>query len=155
MWYRSRQNNRNYIISVFITINISLNMKQDVWLTLSDEMNPLMGLNVCFLCSSELTHAKHTYCWSSTQKSWTSSLCKMQFSLIYGGMSCEDFLLHKGHLLLSVFIQNDWRHSVQYLCWHVKTKGSLKISWHTGHVRSSADAESIFTADSLDDDFTN
>ncbi len=132
-----------------------------------DETISPMGLNVWLSCFCESLHTKHTGCLSSRQKSLSFLLCKLQISSdsdeclsflsfrsrshkffntrLHRGPLFVHLLLQTGHSWVSLILQNCWRHSLQALCPHDKTSGSLKISLHTGQEKSASEIESIFT----------
>lgn len=121
-------------------------------------------------------HTKQTGCLSSRQKSLRCSLCRLQTSSdpdeeiwllffvndshaffktrLQGGSFLEDLLLQTGHPWVFLVFQKFWRHSLQTLWPHDRITGKMKISQHTGQVRSSTDSKSIIILSSNDLNFT-
>lgn len=105
-------------------------------------------------------------CWSSRQKSFSFSPCRLQFSFsssselclltcmkasqtffrakFEGTLDLEAFFLHTGHSRIPES-QQRFRQPRQKLWLHDSKTGSVKMSQHIGHVRSSSGSDMVIT----------
>lgn len=105
-------------------------------------------------------------CWSSRQKSFSFSPCRLQFSFsssselclltcmkasqtffrakFEGMLDLEAFFLHTGHSRIPES-QQRFRQPRQKLWLHDSKTGSVKMSQHIGHVRSSSGSDMVIT----------
>lgn len=114
------------------------------------------GLNVWCRCFSESLHTKHTGWLSSRQKSLSFSPCTSQntsdeplfckndshtfrSARLAGVWHSVNLFLHTGHSWNPLELQNCFRQALQTLWLHNRSTGSVKMSKHTGHSRSSSD----------------
>ena len=141
---------------VFIKIYIYL-------LTLWASAASLTGIKLCFLCFCESRQIRQTSCWSSWQKSFSFSLCRLQMSLEFalwllsclnasdrflsarlrGGSPIGKISLQTGHEWSLLCLHHSWRQDLQKLWPQNNTTGSLKISQHTGQVHSTSDSDAF------------
>ena len=134
-------------------------------LTLWASAASLTGTQLCFLCFSESRQIRQTSCWSSWQKSFSFSLCRLQSSSdaesalwllsclkasdrflsarLRGGSPMGKISLQTGHVCCVLFLHHSWRQDLQKLWPHSKRTGSLKISQHTGQVHSTSDGDAL------------
>lgn len=118
------------------------------------------GLNVWCRCFSESLHTKHTGWLSSRQKSLSFSPCTSQSTSdddcdeplfckndshtfrsarFVGVWHPANLFLQTGHSWNPLELQNSSKQALQTLWLHNRSTGSVKISQHTGHSRSSSD----------------
>lgn len=116
------------------------------------------------LCSLEAWHTTQMGSLSTRQKSFSFSSCRWQFvfsssselclrtsitasqtflrAKLEGALDLEGFFLHTGHSR-NPFSQQCFTQLLQKLWLHDSKTGSVKISQHTGHVRSSSGSDMI------------
>lgn len=152
-------------------------------LTLRSKAASSRGWHSWCLCSLESRHTTHRGSLSSRQKSlncspwavqmpgglaehvWNWSPCDKPFfclrtasqrflrARLRGGSAFGDNFRQSGHSWVPFVFQNSRRQALQMLWLHASTTGSLKMSRHTGHMRSSsgrADLQDIFLAEMTD-----
>ncbi len=133
-------------------------------LTLQSTTASSIGEQSWFLCSLEDWHTTQMGCLSTTQKSFSFSPCRVQLvfsssselclltcktashtffrAKLDGALDLEAFFLHTGHSRNPVS-QQRFRQLLQKLWLHGSKTGSVKMSQHIGHVRSSSGSDMI------------
>lgn len=134
-----------------------------VSLTLQSSSASSIGEQSWVLCSLDNWHTTQMGCLSLRQKSFSFSPWRMQFILsspstelslltwrtasqtffsakLHGGLHFEAFFLQTGHSRIPVS-QQCLRQPLQKLWLHDNRTGSVKMSQHTGHVRSSSGSD--------------
>lgn len=136
-----------------------------IFLTLQSSTASSIGENSWVLCSLEDWQTTQMGCLSTRQKSFNFSPCRLQFitsssnvelcllsckrasqtffrAKLVGGLDLEALFLHTGHSR-NPESQQLFRQLLQKLWLHDSKTGSLKMSQHTGHVRSSSGIDMI------------
>lgn len=136
--------------------------------TLESSTASSIGEQSWVLCSLEDWHTTQMGCLSTRQKSFNFSPCRVQLVLssssselclltcktasqtffrakLEGTVDLEALFLHTGHSRDPLLSQQRFRQPLQKLWLHDSKTGSVKMSQHIGHVRSSSGSDMIIS----------